>query len=502
MNKKTIFVTIVLAVLAIICVLWAGLTVAGVDVIEKISTIFQGKIEATDIAFKSNSLTLGVGQKADMEIITAPENAETTYKFSSTDNRIVSTQDNNVKAVSQGSCTIKVTSDNGLTDYCDVTVTPAPKKLSIAQNLSVALSESYTFKPSTDVDLSPNTLTYESSDESVATISNSGVLTPIKTGKTTITAKSYNGLSSKCSLTICETPLTFTLSGGSLTITEGKTSLLSCDFHKGDGAATKKFATSDKRVATVSQNGTVRGISEGNATITCTLFNGVSARCEVTVTSKLAGIRTNLDKSKPMVALTFDDGPKSNNTQSILNTLAKYNGRATFFVVGSRVEDEADTLKKVYDAGNEIGNHSWDHQYADDLTKKQQMDEITKTNKAVKEVTGSDPTLFRCPGGISCSVYEKYSNMPLIMWSIDTLDWSTKNSKSTYKAITKVFKKNENLDGDIVLMHDIQNSTPKAVKYICNFLNKKGYQFVTVSELAYYKGYEMKNGETYSSFYN
>ena len=91
--------------------------------------------------------------------------------------------------------------------------------------------------------------------------------------------------------------------------------------------------------------------------------------------------------------------------------------------------------------------------------------------------------------------------MPLIYWSIDTLDWKTKNSKSTFKAIKKVFNKGETLDGDVVLMHDIQNSTPKAVKDICKYLSKKGYQMVTVSEMAYYKGCDLEGGKAYYNFY-
>ena len=209
-----------------------------------------------------------------------------------------------------------------------------------------------------------------------------------------------------------------------------------------------------------------------------------------------------MDKTKPMVCLTFDDSPDESNTLSILHTLQKYKARATFFVVGSRVSDRADILKKEYTCGNEIGNHSWDHRYADDLNRKEQLEEVTKTNKAVQNVIGATPTLFRCPGGISCDVYEKNSNLPLIMWSIDTVDWSTKNSKETFKAVKRVIDKGESLDGDIVLMHDIQDSTPKAVENICKFLSKKGYQMVTVSEMAYYKGIQLKNGELYYNFYS
>ena len=202
-----------------------------------------------------------------------------------------------------------------------------------------------------------------------------------------------------------------------------------------------------------------------------------------------------------MVALTFDDGPDASNTEQILKSLKSVNGRATFFLVGSRIEGEEDIIQQEFNAGHEIGNHSWDHQYASNISEKKQRAEMNKTNDAIKKVIGEYPTVFRCPGGITSKVYETENINPIILWSIDTLDWSTKSSQATFNAIKRVFKKGQNLDGDIVLMHDIQDSTPKAVANIVKYLDKKGYQLVTVSELAYYRNTTMKNGETYSCFY-
>jgi peptidoglycan/xylan/chitin deacetylase (PgdA/CDA1 family)/uncharacterized protein YjdB len=498
---KNIIITVFLLIVALLCLTMAGFTLAGVDVVNEAKEFFAPKVPATNIDFQKNEVTLGVGQSSDLKVMVTPKDSTSSYTFTSTNEKVVTVKGNTVKAVSTGTCTVKAVTDNKLSAYCDITVTDAPKSVTIPSNLKVALSESYSFVPETDDNISSDSFTYTSSNKDIAVVDDEGNVTPIKTGTTVITVKSYNKLSSKCKLTVCETPTSFTLSNGEISLTEGATYRLEPEFIKGDGATTMKFASGNNDVATVDDEGNVTAVNEGTATITCTLFNNISATCDVVVRDKMERIRKGLDSSKPMVALTFDDGPHKTNTLKIVNTLKKYHGRGTFFIVGSRVSSAKNVLKTTYESGNEIASHSWDHSYAGDLNSQEQLEEITKTNKVIYNTIGSFPTLFRCPGGINSKVYKEKSNMPIIMWSIDTEDWKTKNSKSTYNAIKKIFKKHENLDGDIVLMHDIQNSTPKAVEYICKYLTKKNYQLVTVSELAYYKGYELENGETYTSLY-
>jgi peptidoglycan/xylan/chitin deacetylase (PgdA/CDA1 family) len=498
---RNIVITIALVIVAGLCLTTAGLTLAGVNVVNEVKEFFTPKVPATAIDFQNNQVTLGVGQSSDLKIILTPKNSTDSYEFYSTNEKVVTAKGNKVTAVSEGSCTVKVVTENKLSAYCDITVTPAPESVTIPSELKVAISEVYQFDPITQDDISSDSFTYTSSDENIAMVDDKGQVTPISTGTATITVNSYNGLSCESKITICETPTSFTLSDGGVAVYEDSVFTLEADFPDGYGASTMTFKSDNDNVATVDKDGNVTGVKKGTANITCTLFNNITATCKVMVNDKMDRIRKGLDSSKPMVALTFDDGPNKNSTKKILNTLKKYHGRATFFVVGTRVQQESDILKTAYDNGNEIGSHSWDHSYADDLTAQEQLEEITKTNKVIYDSIGAFPTLFRCPGGISSEIYEKKSNMPLIMWSIDTEDWKTKNSNSTYNSIKKVFKKNENLDGDIVLMHDIQNSTPKAVEKICKLLSKKNYQLVTVSELAYYKGYDLENGETYSSFY-
>lgn len=201
-----------------------------------------------------------------------------------------------------------------------------------------------------------------------------------------------------------------------------------------------------------------------------------------------------VDLNKKLVALTFDDGPGP-YTIPIVNALKKYNGRATFFVLGQRVKSYSAELKAIHQGGNEIGNHSYSHpilSYEDSSVIKSQM---RRTDRAIKEVIGVKPILMRPPGGGIDSTVKKNVGKPLIMWSIDTRDWEHRNTQTTINCVM-----NEASDGDIVLMHDIHEPTMEAAIQLIPKLKKKGFELVTVSELAKFKGKKLKDGVVYYSF--
>lgn len=200
-----------------------------------------------------------------------------------------------------------------------------------------------------------------------------------------------------------------------------------------------------------------------------------------------------IDKKKKMVALTYDDGP-SVNTPKILDTLEKYDAVATFFVVGNRVSTYANTVKRAYGMGCEIGNHTYEHKILTRTDAAGIREQVSKTNAAVKNITGTDPIVMRPPGGCVNDTVKSQTGMPMILWSIDTLDWRTRNAASTKTAVLDHVK-----DGDIVLMHDLYEATANASTTIIPTLVERGYQLVTVSELAECRG-GMKDGCLYYSF--
>ena len=202
-------------------------------------------------------------------------------------------------------------------------------------------------------------------------------------------------------------------------------------------------------------------------------------------------IRDDLDADKPMVALTFDDGPYAPVTNKILSILKKYDARATFFVVGSRVPSYKDVLKKAYKQGNEIATHTYNHADLTKLSTKKIKAELDDSAKVISDVIGCSFSALRPPGGNINDKMRKVISVPMIYWSVDTEDWKSRNTKSVLKEC-KVIQ-----DGDIVLMHDLYPTTADAVKKLVPRLVKEGYQLVTVDELLYYKGIKAEAGKVY-----
>ncbi|HUM82452.1 MAG TPA: polysaccharide deacetylase family protein [Lachnospiraceae bacterium] len=196
----------------------------------------------------------------------------------------------------------------------------------------------------------------------------------------------------------------------------------------------------------------------------------------------------------PKIALTFDDGPGI-YTNQILDVLEENNAKATFFMIGEQVSSFSDAVKREHDLGMEQGNHTWDHTTLTHLDAAGIQDEINKTNSVIASVTGANPTLMRPPGGGYNDLVKANScGMPLILWSIDTLDWSTKNAQSTYDSVMNNVK-----DGDVILMHEIYQASLDAAKMLIPALIQQGYQLVTVSDLAASKGTTLTAGTVYGA---
>ncbi len=203
--------------------------------------------------------------------------------------------------------------------------------------------------------------------------------------------------------------------------------------------------------------------------------------------------RPGIDPSRPMLALTFDDGPGP-YTDRILDCLAQNNAKATFFVVGNRLGRYGAQLKREAELGMEIGNHSWSHASLTNLGDSALASQINDTNTKALETAGVCPTVMRPPYGSHNAAVRSAAGMPVILWSIDTLDWKTRNADATYKAVIDKAK-----DGDIILMHDIHESTAAAVERIVPELVRRGFQLVTVSELGQYRAGGLTAGKAYSS---
>ncbi|MGN0244297.1 MAG: polysaccharide deacetylase family protein [Lachnospiraceae bacterium] len=201
-----------------------------------------------------------------------------------------------------------------------------------------------------------------------------------------------------------------------------------------------------------------------------------------------------VNRKKKMVALTFDDGPGI-YTKRILRALKKVDGRCTFFVLGSRVVNYENVLRKEYEIGCEVGNHTWSHPQLTKLSSVQVKNQIRNTDWTIKKITGQKTVLMRPPYGAWNKKVARSVGKPMIMWSIDTLDWKHHNPQKTVSIVMSQVR-----DGSIVLMHDIHETTAEAVERLIPKLHRRGYQFVTVSELARYRKKSLKSGTPYYSF--
>ncbi|MDC2957923.1 polysaccharide deacetylase family protein [Streptomyces gilvifuscus] len=178
------------------------------------------------------------------------------------------------------------------------------------------------------------------------------------------------------------------------------------------------------------------------------------------------------------IALTFDDGPAATYTATLLTYLAQYNARATFFTVGQNVVAHPDLVRAEARAGNEVGNHSWNHPDLTKLSADQVAYQLNRTSAAIKAATGKAPTLFRPPYGAVDSTVRGATTLSPVLWTLDTEDWKYPDAAKVTQSVVGKVQRN-----DVVLMHDIHPTSVAAVPGILRTLSARGYHFVTVSHL-------------------
>ena len=201
-----------------------------------------------------------------------------------------------------------------------------------------------------------------------------------------------------------------------------------------------------------------------------------------------------VDGTKKMVALTYDDGP-SVYTDQILDVFEKYNQKATFFIVGDRISWNEDQAKREAQLGCQQGNHTYNHNVLTKLSEEKIKEKLKGTDDELIRVTGKPSVYLRPPEGRYNDKLKKTCGCPIILWSVDSRDWESKDCTKVCNAIIGKVK-----DGDIVLMHDLYKSTADATEKIVPALINEGFQLVTVEEMAIIKtdGKGLENGVVYT----
>lgn len=196
--------------------------------------------------------------------------------------------------------------------------------------------------------------------------------------------------------------------------------------------------------------------------------------------------------SPPLVALTFDDGPRNKTTGPLLDGLALREVPATFFLVGSRIDGSEELIERMAADGHQIGIHTYDHVIVTDLSRSDFDLQVGKTRAKLTGILGEGDFWLRPPYGIIDPSVEQWCDCPLILWSVDPEDWKDEDVDRIVASVLEHVR-----DGDIILMHDIFESSVEAALQVVDALLSQGYCFVTVEQLMAQRGVQPENGALY-----
>ena len=196
------------------------------------------------------------------------------------------------------------------------------------------------------------------------------------------------------------------------------------------------------------------------------------------------------------VALTFDDGPSGRFTRRLLEGLEQRQVQATFLLCGYRLKDDPKTAWQIFEAGHEIGLHGYSHDDMGKMDQKTAAREIADTYALLPK--GCEPVFLRPPGGsFGQPLMEaaRAAGLALLSWSVDPRDWAVRDAGAVQAAVLADVR-----DGDVILLHDMSDSSVDAALGIIDSLKSQGFQFVTVSELAKLRGITPQPGKKYTCF--
>ena len=192
----------------------------------------------------------------------------------------------------------------------------------------------------------------------------------------------------------------------------------------------------------------------------------------------------------PLVALTFDDGPRSSTTGPLLEGLALREVPATFFLVGSRVAGNEELVRRMAQEGHQIGVHTFDHVELKGLTRREFDLQVGKTRAALANLLGDGEFWLRPPYGIFDRPAAQWADSPLVLWSVDPEDWRDSDIDRVVASVTEHVQ-----DGDIILLHDLYPSSASAALRIVDRLQERGFSFVTVEQLMELRGRPAEKGK-------
>ena len=189
-------------------------------------------------------------------------------------------------------------------------------------------------------------------------------------------------------------------------------------------------------------------------------------------------VASNMIKEDPKIAITFDDGPSPAWTPQLLDGLKERNVKATFFLIGENAKNNPELVKREAEEGHLIGNHTYHHVELTSLPEDKARQEVEQTDQTISKITGEHVAYMRPPFGAWKKEMETELEVMPVLWTVDPLDWTTKNVDEIVRKVVTQTKEN-----DIILLHDCYDSSVKAAFRIIDQLRDRGFAFVTAEEL-------------------
>lgn len=311
---------------------------------------------------------------------------------------------------------------------------------------------------------------------------------PIKDDKQVVEKSEEVTQEEKVDNSVPMTKLVITPPAGYLRV--GNEMQLSIETEPKDATNTKlKWSCSTEGGISVTEDGILtadKKAEKSTVTVTAEATDGSGLKQEFTLR-----VYPEIDPSKPMVAITFDDGPNPDTTNAMLDAFEENYALATFFCLGQNAGYYPEVVKREYELGMEVATHTYSHKQLTKLGESELDAEIQKSIDNIKDAIGVAPKLMRPPyGDVNKTVLAAVGGYGLccMNWSLDTEDWKTKNADATYNQVMKA------VDGDVVLLHDIHEYNVAAVQRFVPDLIEKGFQLVTVPELYENRGETLDPG--------
>ena len=205
-----------------------------------------------------------------------------------------------------------------------------------------------------------------------------------------------------------------------------------------------------------------------------------------------AGADAQLPADK-LIAITFDDGPRRNTTERLLDGLQE-RASATFFLIGKQIEGNEDLVRRMQAEGHQVGSHTWNHVRLQGVSRETLQREVGRTEETLEALLGGGPYWLRPPYGAVDAADRELLQVPMIKWSIDPRDWEKLNTPQVKAAVLENAAPNQ-----IILLHDIYDTSVDAALEIVDTLQGEGYRFVTVQELLEANGIQPEAGVLYCS---